>query len=113
MTSQIILIIIGIVIIVLLLSPRLRAKLRMGAGKTCEAAVGICAAALDQTVRKNVSKQKILELMREKGEMTNEEIREHLGVSRRTAARYMDVLEREGKVIQSGDIGRGVVYRLR
>ena len=100
--NQIILIIIGLVIIALLLSQRTR-----------EAAVGICATALDQTTRKNSNKEKALAFLREKKEASNEEIRERLGVSRRTAVRYLDMLEKEGKVEQVGDIGRGVIYRLK
>ena len=65
------LVIIGIVVIVVLLTRRGR-----------EAAVGICATALDQTVRKNANKEKALAFIREKGNANNEEIREHLGVSR-------------------------------
>ena len=100
--TQIVLIIIGTVIITLLLHKRSR-----------ETAVGICAAALDQTVRKNANKEKTLVLLRERGEASNEQIREHLRVSRRSAVRYLDALEREGKVEQVGDIGRGVIYRLK
>ena len=98
--TQIILIILGIVIIALLLHRRSR-----------ERVVGICVAALDQTVQKNANKEKVLKFIREKGKTSNEEIREHLEVSRRSVVRYLDALEREGKVEQVGDIGRGVVYR--
>jgi len=81
--------------------------------KARKTAVGVCATALDRTVRKNSNKEKALAFLREKGEVGNEEIREYLGVSRQSVARYMTELEREGKVEQVGDIGRGVVYRLR
>jgi len=74
---------------------------------------GICARALDQTVRKNANKNKALEFIRARGSVSNEDIREYLGVSRRSAARYMDALEKEGKVEQVGDIGRGVSYRAK
>lgn len=100
--TQIILIFVGIAIVVILLTK-----------KTREQVVGICATALDQTVRKNGNKEKILALLAERGELSNADIREHLGVSRRSAVRYLDELEKEGKVEQAGDIGRGVVYRLR
>ena len=116
--TQIILIILGTVIIALLLTR-----------KTRESVVGICAAALDQTVRKNANKEKVLEFIREKSKgspstpfdktqdrslgVNNEEIRERLGVSRRSAVRYLDALEREGKVEQVGDSGRGVTYRAK
>lgn len=98
--TQIILIIIGIAIIMILLSRQTR-----------EQVVGICATALDQTVRKNTNKEKALEFIRAHGEASNEDIREHLGVSRRSVVRYLDELEKEGRVEQVGDSGRGVVYR--
>ena len=104
--GQILLFIIAAVILivgfVLLVSRRVR-----------ETAVGVCVSALDRTVRKNSNKEKALVFLRERGEIDNEEIREHLGVSRQSVVRYMTELEREGKVEQVGDIGRGVVYRLK
>jgi len=81
--------------------------------KTRESVAGICASALDQTVRKNSNKEKILEFLQNKNEAGNDDIREHLGVSRRSVARYLDELESEGKVEQVGDIGRSVTYRLK
>jgi len=78
-----------------------------------ETAVGVCASALDRTVRKNENKEKALAFLRERGEAGNEEIRERLNVSRQSVSRYMTELEQEGKVEQVGDIGRGVIYRLK
>lgn len=101
--TKIILIILGIIIIILLLFQR----------KGREGLVGICASALDQTVRKNTNKQKALAFIQDKKEVGNEEIRKYLGVSRRSIVRYLDELERENKVEQVGGIGRGVVYRLK
>jgi len=46
------------------------------------------------------------------GPVTNNQISEHLGVSKRTVARYMNELEEGGKVIQVGETGRLVMYRL-
>lgn len=100
--TQIILIIVGVAIIVILLSR-----------KTREKTVGICVTALDQTVHKNANKEKAVALLREKGQLSNAELREVLGVSERTAVRYMDELEREGKAEQMGNTGRGVIYRLK
>lgn len=100
--TQIILIILGIAIVVILFSR-----------KTREQVYGICATALDQTVRKNANKEKILTLLAERREASNSDIREALGVSERSAVRYMDELEREGKVEQVGNTGRGVTYRLK
>lgn len=100
--TKIILIIIGVVIIAVLLSRKSREKI-----------VGICATALDQTVRKKANKAKVVTLLAEKGELSNSDIREALNVSDRSVIRYMDELEREGKVEQMGNTGRGVVYRLK
>ena len=98
--TEIILIILGVIIIALLLTR-----------KTREAAAWICQAALNQTVRKNANKEKALAFIKERGDASNDEIRDHLGVSRRSVVRYLDALEREGKVEQVGDSGRGVSYR--
>ncbi|MDP3882541.1 MAG: SelB C-terminal domain-containing protein [Candidatus Staskawiczbacteria bacterium] len=98
----IILIILAVAIIILLLTRKGR-----------EATAGICATALDQTVRKSANKEKALAFIRERGKASNEELREHLGVSRRSVVRYLDALEREGIVAQAGDAGRSVIYRLK
>jgi len=104
--GQILLFIIAAVIIgvgfVLLVSRRAR-----------EEVAGICEVALGQTAKKNANKDKITALLRERGKLSNSEIREALGVSRRSATRYLDELEAEGKVEQVGNIGRSVVYRLK
>jgi len=102
MNSWVIVIIVVGLVIVFLLAYR----------KTREPVVGICAAALDQTVRKNANKAKVLELLQEK-EMTNADIREALDVSRNTVVRYMDELEAEGRVEQVGTTGRNVLYRAK
>lgn len=86
--------------------------------------VGICEAAIGLDARKRENKEKILELLRESsafaqgsGEtregLSNSDIREALGVSDRSVVRYMNELEREGKVEQVGATGRGVVYRVK
>lgn len=58
---QTVLIILAVILIVLLLTRRGR-----------EAAVGICAAALDLTVRKNTNKEKVVALLNERGELSRE-----------------------------------------
>ncbi|MDD5071784.1 MAG: winged helix-turn-helix transcriptional regulator [Patescibacteria group bacterium] len=102
MASQTILIIIGIAIIILLLTRKGR-----------EAAVGICAAAIGQDAKKRENKEKTEALLKERGSLSNSDIREALGISDRSVIRYMDELEKEGKVEQVGSTGRGVVYRLK
>ena len=73
--------------------------------------VGVCESALDRTVRKNRNKERVLELLSEKGELKNSDIREVLGVSRQSIVRYLDELEKSGQVEQIDDSGRGVAYR--
>src|SRR3989344_857320 len=75
---------------------------------TREELIGICSFVLDQGGRKNRNKEKTIAFLAEKGELNNAIIREALGVSRRSVARYMTELEQEKKVEQIGDIGRGV-----
>lgn len=89
--------------------------------KTRVPIVGICSTALDQTVRKDANKQKVIALLQEPhstssgqvGGLSNSYLREALKVSDRTITRYMDDLEREGKVEQVGETGRNVTYRLK
>lgn len=95
-----ILIILGIAIVLILLMKKTRQQI-----------YGICAVALEQTVHKSKNKGKILELLERHCEIANHEIRGALGVSERTVVRYLDELEREGKVEQIGPTGRSVIYR--
>ncbi|MEX0877266.1 MAG: SelB C-terminal domain-containing protein [Candidatus Spechtbacterales bacterium] len=81
--------------------------------KSREKAIGICKAALGQSRKKEERKNKILELLSERGEMTNSDIREATGISRRSIVNYINELEKEGKVEQVGDAGRSVKYRVK
>lgn len=101
-------IIVGIVVVTLAVRP-----FREKAGQASRGVVGICQVALEQTMRKQTNKQKALALLGNGRELGNEEIRESLDVSRQSVARYMNELEKEGKVEQVGDSGRGVTYRLK
>ncbi len=80
---------------------------------TAEEFVGICNVALDRTVRKRANTDTIISLFAKKPELSNSEIRRALKVSSRTAVRYMDALEKEGKVKQVGKTGHTVTYRLK
>ena len=75
--------------------------------------VGICEVVLGQSTKKRDNKDKILALLAEKGELGNSDIREALEVSPKTIINYLDELEREGKVEQIGNTGRGVAYKLK
>lgn len=99
---QIILVVVGIMIVVILLSRKSREKV-----------AGICANVIGRDAKKEERKGQILELLSQKSEISNSDIREALGVSDRTAVRYMDELEKEGTVEQVGDIGHAVTYRLK
>lgn len=110
---QLILIIIGIAIGALLFRrktrPLLRARLRQGKDKI----VGICAAAVGRDAKKRENLEKIVELLTSRGTASNADIRKALGVSAASVTRYLDELEKEGKVRQIGDAGHAVVYRLK
>ncbi|MDP3999052.1 MAG: DUF977 family protein [bacterium] len=73
--------------------------------------VGICKSAIETASQKEVRKERALALLRSRGELSSSDIREALGVSSRTAVRYLDELEAEGKVEQVGKIGHFVTYR--
>ncbi len=60
--------------------------------------------------RKRKKLDKILLLFETKSQITNSDIQKLLRVSRATAKRYMDILEKENKVDQIGSVGKGVFY---
>jgi len=57
-------------------------------------------------------KDRILEALREEGQLQNKDVANMFGVSRNTAYNYLEGLETEGKVKQVGESGRGVTYTL-
>lgn len=57
--------------------------------------------------------EKVLGLIREKGEITNNDIERMFGVSDATATRYLDKLEKEDKIVQIGREGRFVKYKMK
>lgn len=83
--------------------------------KTREPIIGICEVAMESDAKKKERLREILELLQgsETGEISNAEIRQELGMSERSVVRYMDELEREGKVEQIGATGRSVIYRAK
>lgn len=104
--------IIGTVLIAALIAHAWRGGKKYGTS-TKEEFVGICASAIENKSQKETRKERVLELLREHGELGNAELREHLGVAGRTVVKYTSELERENKVEQMGNTGRGVVYRLK
>ena len=60
--------------------------------------------------RKEKLKSRILQLFDHAKEITNSDVGEALNIPSRSAVRYLEELEQEGKIRQVGDIGRGVRY---
>jgi len=54
---------------------------------------------------------KVLAEVQAKGAITNDEVQALLGVSDATAERYLEELEKEGKIAQVGKSGRIVAYK--
>ena len=53
---------------------------------------------------------KIMARLSEKGKITNDEVEKLLRVSDATATRYLDALEKENRIKQTGTTGTGVFY---
>ena len=68
---------------------------------------GFIAKQMEQKVE---NKQKILAFVQEHGKIQNNDVEKLTGVSNATAERYLDELEKEGKLAQHGTIGQGVFY---
>ncbi len=67
-------------------------------------------ARLIKQVNKNKAKNKILELFKTRDKINNTDVENLLSVSDATSTRYLEELEKEGKIAQHGKIGRGVFY---
>jgi|SRR3989344_3617234 len=63
-----------------------------------------------QMEQKTENKQKILEFIQTNGKIQNNDVEKLVAVSNATAERYLDELEKEGKLTQHGIIGQGVFY---
>ena len=66
-----------------------------------------------QQTEKQTRKDRILEILKEKSTITNDDIQKPLGISHPTAALYLHELVEEGKIEQLGERGRFVSYRLK
>lgn len=66
-----------------------------------------------QMEQKSENKQKILAFIQEHGKIQNNDVEKLVGVSNATAERYLDELEKEGKLTQHGSIGQSVFYTAR
>jgi predicted HTH transcriptional regulator len=71
----------------------------------------------DATVGRVEWKQRALEnivnVVKDRGVITNNDVEKLLDVSDATAERYLDELEKDGKLVQEGKTGRSVSYRLK
>lgn len=63
-----------------------------------------------QAEEKEYNKETILDLFKTKNSLTNNDVEKFLAVSDATATRYLDELEKEGKIKQIGKTGRFVTY---
>ena len=63
-----------------------------------------------QSRQKAQNKENILGFLRMNEKIKNNDVEILLGVSNATAERYLDELEKEGKITQHGQIGQGVFY---
>lgn len=63
-----------------------------------------------QAMEKEENKKRILGVLETQTPLTNNHIEQLLGISDATATRYLDELEKEGKVRQVGKTGRHVYY---
>lgn len=66
-----------------------------------------------QSARKTENKQKILVFLQMNERIHNNDVEKLTGVSNATAERYLNELEKEGKLIQNGTIGKAVFYSLK
>ncbi len=60
--------------------------------------------------RKRVKLDRIMTLFAKRTNITNDEVEKFLHVSDATATRYLEILEKENKIKQSGKTGKGVMY---
>lgn len=123
---RVLIVYIGLVIFTLLLYPKLalglivffllsltHKKARKKTKDAMERGIGVCEAILESSAKKETNKNKILELLRNSSELSNADVRKPLGISGRTVVRYMDELEKEGRVEQVGKVGQDVTYKLK
>ncbi len=61
-------------------------------------------------LRKEKKLLKVMTLFEDKPEITNDDVEKLLHVSDSTATRYLDELEKRGRITQRGTTGRGVIY---
>lgn len=70
---------------------------------------GISGYVRERAEAKEQNKNKIMKMIEGKDKITNQEVEETLEVSDATATRYLDELEKEGKLVQKGE-SKGTYY---
>ncbi len=68
------------------------------------------AANVNRITNHTLNKQKILDFVQAHGKIQNNDVEKLAGVSNATAERYLNELEKEGKLTQHGTIGQSVFY---
>lgn len=66
----------------------------------------------ERSAEKEEQKERLLSVAQSKGTITNDEAQTLLGVSDSTAERYLEELEKVGKLAQVGTVGRAVTYKI-
>ena len=66
-----------------------------------------------QSKRKEQAKQKILALLEQQEQITNNDVENLLNVSDSTATNYLEELEQANLITQKGKTGRNVFYTLK
>lgn len=72
----------------------------------------IAAVVEQRSSEKQNRKERIMDLVQQKGTIANNDVEELLNVSDATATNYLQELEEEGKLKQNGSHGRFVTYQL-
>lgn len=67
----------------------------------------------EQVKQRRDNLERVLEMAREKGEISNDDVQKALGVSDATAERYLQELESQGKLGQIGQRGARVIYKIK
>lgn len=72
-----------------------------------------CSSLRRQNKNKKKRKKEILYFLMRNGKVRNNDVEKMLGVSDSTAEKYLNELEKEGKILQNGKTGRNVFYTLK
>ena len=82
-------------------------------GKEESVAFGLAGFNRQTQEMKETRKQGILKELEKRGAIKTNEVADLIDISRATAFRYLEELEKEGKIEQIGAFGRNVEYRIK